>query len=114
MEENTRIFELVLYFTRRVMIKPIEPKFETIKKYNPTLDNDNLLDIFSDLRNKYKKNLEKYEQTKNESTITDFVLIIENEDFYKKVKEFEKNDFFVEWTDNSKRLIDETLVRFAK
>jgi hypothetical protein len=114
MEENNRIFELVLYFTRRVTVKPTEPKFETIKKYNPNLDDDSLLDIFSDLKNKYEKNLEKYEKNKNESTITDFVLIIENEDFYNKIKEFEKNDFFLNWTSNSKRLIDETLVRFTK
>jgi hypothetical protein len=110
----TENFELVLYFSRRVAVKPSEPVFEELQKSNPALDTDSLLDIYSDLKNKYKVDLVKYEKLKNATLVTDYIRIPEDEDFIDNVKAFEKNDFFVEWSKSSKALIDKTLVQMIR
>jgi len=114
MTEYTEKFELVLYYNRKISVKPIDVDFEAIKKSNPNLCVDQLLDIYSDCKNKYKEDIIKYENNRNDSVISDFVLIPENESFFIKVKEFEKNNFFVEWNKSSKKLIDETIINILK
>lgn len=110
----TETFELVLYFNRRAVVKPSEPDFETIQKANSTLDMDGVLDIYSDLKNKYNEDMKKYEKIRNDSIVSDYIRIPEDENFIETVKEFEKNNFFVEWQKGSKRLIDETFVKLLK
>ena len=114
MTEYTNIFELVLYFNRRAVVKPSEPVFEEIQKSNPSLTTDEILDIYSDLKNKYKEDMKKYEKTKNDSILEDYVRITEDENFIENVKEFEKNTFFVDWLKNSRKLIDETFVKMLR
>jgi hypothetical protein len=114
MTEYTNIFELVLYFNRRAVVKPSEPVFEAIQKDNPSLDTDAVLDIYSDLKNKYKEDMKKYEKIKNESTVEDYIRIADDENFIENVKEFEANDFFIDWQKSSKKLIDETFVKILK
>jgi hypothetical protein len=110
MTEYTEMFDVVLYFNRRVFVKPKEPVFEDIQKSNPTLDTDNILDIYSDLNKKYKNDLEKYEMLENKDLIvTGCVLIPEDEHFIKNYRSIEKDDFFVEWTDSSKNIINSTI-----
>ena len=114
MTEHTEIFEIVLCYTRKAVVKPSEPEFEAIQKSNPKLDIDNVLDIYSELKNKYKADLAKYEINKSDVIISDFILILEDENFMKKVKDFEKNNFFIEWEKSSKKIINETIVNILK
>ena len=55
MAEYTEKFELVLYYNRRAVVKPCEPSYEELQNNNPGLTTDDLLDLFSDLKNKYKE-----------------------------------------------------------
>lgn len=114
MTEYTEIFELVLYYNRRAVVKPSEPRFEEIQINNPALETDDLLDIYSDLKNKYKEDMIKYEKTKNDSVVSEFVRIPEDETFFEKVKEIENKSYFIEWHKTSKKLIDETFVKLLK
>jgi hypothetical protein len=112
--EYTETFELVLYFNRRAVVKPSEPIFESIQKENSTIDMDSALDIYSDLKNKYKIDMIKYERIRNDSVISDYVRIPEDDNFIETIKSFEKEGFFVSWQKGSKRLIDETFVNLLK
>lgn len=114
MAEYTEKFELVLYYNRRAVVKPSEPVYEEIQKNNPALDVDNLLDLYSDLKNRYKEDIKKYAKVSNDSIVSDYVRIPEDENFIDMVKAFEKNDFFVEWDKTSKKLIDSTFVKLLK
>jgi hypothetical protein len=112
--EYTETFELVLYFNRRAVVTPSEPIFESIQKENSTIDMDSALDIYSDLKNKYKIDMIKYERIRNDSVISDYVRIPEDDNFIETIKSFEKEGFFVSWQKGSKRLIDETFVNLLK
>ena len=114
MAEYTEIFELVLYYNRRAVVKPSEPVYEEIQNNNPALDIDTLLDLYSDLKNKYKEDIRKYSKVSNDSIVSDYVRIAEDENFIDSVKTFEKNDFFIEWSKTSKKLIDNTFVKILK
>jgi len=114
MTEETRKIDIVLYYTRKAVVAPIEPKFENLKNIYPDLDNNSLLDIFSNNIKKYKKNLARFEDYNDDNIISDFVLIAENDNFIAKVKKFEKNAFFIEWNKNSKNLISETIQNIYK
>jgi hypothetical protein len=107
MTEYSEVFDVILNYTRKVVVKPTEPTFESVKTANPDFNIDNLLDVFSDLKQEYNKKLEKYEE--NDTVVTSFVFITEDENFMKNVKNFEKNDFFIHWTDSAKKLINHTL-----
>lgn len=114
MTEYTEIFELVLYYNRRAVVKPSELKFDDVQKKNPELNTDELLDIYSNLKNKYKESIIKYEKIKNDSVVSEFVRITEDETFFEKVKEVENKPYFIEWHKTSKKLIDETFVKLLK
>jgi len=114
MTEYIEDFELVLYYNRRAVVKPFEPVYDELQKNNPALDTDNLLDLYSDLKNKYKEDMKKYAKVCNDSIVSDYVRIPEDKNFIDKVKAFEKNDFFVEWDKSSKKLIDNTFVKLLK
>jgi hypothetical protein len=107
-------FELVLYYNRRTVIKPTEPVFEEIKKNNPNLSTDQLLDLFTDLKNKYKKDLERYEKNKDKSVVECFVRFPSNSELPDKVRDFEEKDFFIEWSKESKSLINNTMMNLFK
>lgn len=106
MTEYTEIFDVVLYFNRKVFLKPKEPVFEEIQKSNPTLNTDNILDLYSELIKRYKIDLEEYELKNKDFIVTGCVLIPEDENFIKNYSSIEKDDFFVEWTESSKNIID--------
>lgn len=114
MAENTEIFELVLYYNRRAVIKPSEPDYKNLQKNNPALDTDDILDLFNDLSKKYKEDIKKYEKVKNDSIISEYVRVPEDENFIEKVKNIEKEPYFIEWQKTSKKLIDETFVKLLK
>ena len=114
MTEYTETFELVLYYNRRAVVKPSEPVFENLQSTNLDLDTDGVLDLYSDLKNKYNADRKVYEKVKNDSIISEYVRIPEDANFIEKVKEIEKEPFFIEWKKNSKRLIDETFVKLLK
>jgi hypothetical protein len=114
MTEYTENFEIVLYYKRRAVVKPSEPNYNNLQISNPALDTDQLLDLYSDLKNKYKEDIKKYEQSKNDSILEDHVRIPEDEHFIEKVKNFEKNRFFIEWEKTSKKLIDNTYLKLLK
>jgi len=59
MTEYTETFELVLYYNRRAVVKPSEPVFEQIQSTNLDLDTDGVLDLYSDLKNKYKVDMKR-------------------------------------------------------
>ena len=95
MIENTTNFDIILYYTRTVAVTPVEPSFALLRSTNAELSMDELLDIYSALKVKYKKKLTEYEKMKKDSFIVSYTFITENEDFMENVKEFEKNDFFI-------------------
>lgn len=99
-----RIVDVVLYYTRKVFVKP---SFESIKNSNPELDTDKLLDIYSEALKKYQKVENYIDDSKN--IISTFVLIPQNENFIENIQKFESNDVFIEWSKNSKELINEIL-----
>lgn len=114
MTEYTENFELVLYYNRRAVVKPSEPVYEELHENNPALDTDNLLDLYSNLKNKYKIDMKKYAKVSNDSIVSDYIRVPEDEKFIDNVKAFEQNDFFVDWDKNSKKLIDTTFVKLLK
>jgi hypothetical protein len=114
MTEYTEKFEIVLYYKRRAVVKPSEPNYNNLQISNPALDTDQLLDLYSDLKNKYKEDMKNYEKVKTDSILEDYVRIPEDEHFIEKVKTFEKNGFFIEWNKTSKKLIDNTFVKMLK
>lgn len=110
MTEYTKVFDIVLYFNRRIFIKPTEPVFSEIQKSNPTLNTDGILDIYSELNNKYKEDLKKYENLNNKDIIVlACVLIPEDENFIKNYQAVEKDNYFIEWDKKSYELIKETI-----
>jgi len=110
MTEYTEIFDIVLYFNRKVFLKPTEPVFSEIQKSNPTLNTDGVLDIYSDLNNKYKEDVNKYESLVNKDIIvTGCALIPEDKNFIKNYISIQNDAFFVEWDKKSKKIIDETV-----
>lgn len=114
MTEYTENFELVLYYNRRAVAKPSEPSYEELSIDNINLEMNDLLDLYSNLKKKYNKDVIDYEKNRNDSIISSYVRIPEDDNFIKAVKKFEKNDFFVEWEKTSKKLIDETFVKLLK
>lgn len=114
MSQNNENFELVLYYTRRVVAKPLEPDFLQIQIDHPEFTTDEALDYFSGLKDKYKEELKNWENIKDDSTIKCFIRFREDKKFIENIKKFEKNPFFVEWLENSKKLIDETFLKFLK
>ena len=91
-------FEIVLYYNRLVFVKP---SFDHVKESNTELNTDDILDLYSDLLNKYKEN--------SKITVSSHIFILEDEDFISNVKEFEKNDFFVECENTSNKTIEEII-----
>ena len=114
MTDYTENFEIVLYYKRKAVVKPSEPNYTELQIFNSDLDTDELLDLYSDLKNKYKEDMKKYEKAKNDSILEDHVRIPEDEHFIEKVKNFEKNRFFIEWEKTSKKLIDNTYLKLLK
>lgn len=115
MTEYNEIFDVVLYFKRKIFAKPIEPVFGEIQKSNPNLDTDGVLDLYSELNRKYKDDLEKYEKIENKDVIvTGCALIPEDCNFIKNYRSIEKDDFFVEWDKKSKKMIEETISKLLK
>jgi hypothetical protein len=114
MTEYNEIFELVLYFDRRAVSKPNKPSFEDIRNSNPALNYDDLLDIYSEFKNKYKSDMIRYEKIKNDAIVPDFVRISADEEFMEKIKKFEKNNFFIKWDECSQKLINETFMKLTK
>jgi hypothetical protein len=108
MTEETKV-DIVLYYTRTAIAEPSEPKFDDVKKSYPDIDTDSLLDIFSNKLKNYKKNLAIFENYKDNNVLSEFVLIAEDENFIENVQNFQKNEFFIDWTKNSKNLISETI-----
>lgn len=111
MTEYNEIFDVILNYNRKAIVKPIEPTFESVKTANSNFSVDDLLDVYSDLKNEYNSKLAKYEDIKTDDIITSYVFISEDDEFMKNVKDFEKNDFFIKWTDSAKKLINETLIK---
>jgi len=112
MIEYTEIFDIVLYFNRKVFVKPKKTTFLELQKNNPMLNIDEILDIFSDLNIKYEKDLNSHESLENKDlVISACVLIPEDKNFIKNCKLIEKDSFFIEWTKSSKKLMDETIVK---
>jgi len=111
---HTKTFELVLYFNRRAVAKPYEPVIENLVEVNSDMVMDDILDLYSDLKNKYKEDMKKYEKNKNDSVVTDFVRILEDKSFIENVKKIEKETYFIEWDKNSKKLIDNTFLKLLK
>lgn len=114
MTEYNEIFELVLYYNRRAVVKPHELKFEDIQQDNLNMSVDEQLDLYSKNKEQYKEDLIQYEMVKNDSIVSDYVRITEDEKFIENVKNFEKNDFFIKWNKSSKKLIDVTFVKLLK
>ena len=114
MTDYTNVFELVLYYERRAVVKPSEPTYEEIQKNNPALETDDLLDLYNDLIKRHKEDMKIYEKTKNDSVVTEFVRIPEDETFIERVKSIEKEPYFIEWEKTSKKLIDSTFVKLLK
>jgi hypothetical protein len=114
MAEYTENFEIVLYYKRRAVVKPSEPNYTELQILNLDLSTDELLDLYSDLKNKYKEDMKKYEKIKDNSVLNDHVRIPEDEHFIEEVRKFEKNGFFIEWSKTSKKLIDNTFLKFIK
>lgn len=104
-DNNSEVFDVVLYYNRKISVKPSMPKFENLYNKNSNMTIDELLDNFSDMKKKFENDLYKY--VENGDTIYSYVFIKENENFIKNVKEFENNDFFVSWSESSKTLIKE-------
>jgi len=110
MTEYNETFDVVLYFKRRVFVKPIEPVFSDIQKENPNLDTDGALDLYSVLNKKYKEDLEKYEKIQNKDLIvTGCALIPEDNNFVKNLHKIEGDGFFVSWDKKSSDLIVDTI-----
>jgi len=107
MSEYNVVFDVVLYYTRKEIVKPEEPVFNNIKRENTDSTMDNLLDIYSALIKKYKKDIIEYEKMKNDSTVKDFIIFSEDDFLIENIIKFEKNEFFVDWNENSKRIINE-------
>lgn len=107
-------WDVVLYYTRKINVPPIEPIFEDVKKSNPNLTIDEMLDIFSELKLNYQKELSYYENNKIDGTSSSFVFFPCDETFIDNVKNFEKNNFFIEWAKNSKELIKDTIIKLSK
>lgn len=114
MSEYTENFELVLYYTRRAVVKPTEPVYNNIQNDNIDFTSDQLLDLYSELKNKFREDMITYEKVKNDSIVSDYVRISEDITFIEKIKEFEKNDFFIGWEKNTKNLINNTFVKLLK
>jgi hypothetical protein len=110
MTESTSNFDIILYYTRTVTVKPVEPSFSLLMSTNPELSMDELLDIYSALKAKYTKKLTEYEAMKTDSLVSTYTFISEDENFMENVKNFEKNDFFVEWSKESERIINQAIV----
>ena len=92
----TEKFDIVLYYDSLVFVKP---SFDDVKASNPELNTDDILDIYSDLLNKYQ----------NKITVPSHTFILDDENFISNVQEFEKNDFFIEWDKSSKKTIEEII-----
>lgn len=110
MTEYTEVFDIVLYFNRKVFVKPIEPVFTEIQKANPALNIDDILDIYSDLNNKYKEDVYKYDRLENKDIIvTGCALIPEDKNFISNCQKIEADEFFVKWEKKSYDIIKETI-----
>lgn len=106
-------WDVVLYYIRTITTPPVEPKFEDVKQKYAYLNTDELLDVFSELKSHYQKELVEYEKIKVEGTIQKTVFFTYDKYFVNNVKNFEKNSFFVQWTDSSKEHIKETIIKLS-
>ena len=106
--------DIVLYYTRNLKVSPKEPNFNNIRQENPDFTIDQLLDIYSKLKSKYLEELDIFNSTNTGGTITEFIFFPFNKTFIDNVKKFEKNDFFIEWSSNTKKLITETIIKLSK
>lgn len=107
-------WDIVLYYTRYICTPPIEPNFDDIKKSNPNLSINELLDIFSEHKSNYQKELLNYENNKIDGTSSSFVFFPLDDTFINNVKNFEKNSFFIDWNKRSKDIINETIINLNK
>lgn len=109
MTEYNENFEIVLYYNRSIISKPIKPSFENVKSSNPKLNTNELLDIYSKLLNKYKEELSRLKQMED-IIVSSYVFIEEDKNFISNVKKFEENEFFIEWEDDTKKIIKEVIL----
>ena len=110
MTEYNEIFDVVLYFKRKVFVAPKEPVFSYLQKENPDLNTDGILDLYSELNRKYKEDIVKYEKIENKGLIvTGCALIPEDNNFVKNCNKIENDGFFIEWDKKSNDLIIDTI-----
>ena len=110
MTEYNEIFDVVLYYKRKVFVKPTEPIFGDVQKENTNLDTDGVLDLYSVLSRKYKEDLKKYESVENKGmTVLASVLIPEDDNFIENYLSIENDLHFIEWDKNSEKLIKSTV-----
>jgi hypothetical protein len=104
MTEYDEIFEIVLYYKRSIIEKPIKPIFKELQLSNPTLNTNDVLDIYSKSLNTYKEELSQL-KIMEDKILTGYVFVKEDENFMSNVKKFEENDFFIEWENDTKETI---------
>lgn len=102
MTELNEKFDIVLYYTRNTIVAPVEPSYQSVVDANPGCKIDDVLDIYSNILSQYKKDIEKYNDEKHlNKVIESYVFIPEDEKFIENVHAFEKNNFFIGWTESS-------------
>jgi len=106
---NLILDNIVLYYKRKETIKPIEPSFNNIREENPDYTMDNLLDKYSELKKKHKEDLIVYEKTKTDNIVEGTIIIPEDDFLVENIRKFERNEFFIDWNENSKRLINDVI-----
>jgi hypothetical protein len=109
MTEYNENFEIVLYYNCSIISKPIKPSFEDVKSSNPKLNTNQILDIYSKLLNKYKEEISQLKQM-DDIIVSSYIFIEEDKNFMSNVKKFEENEFFIEWQDDTKKIIKEVLL----
>jgi hypothetical protein len=92
-------FDIVLYFTR-CNSKPIEPSYEKIQSENPNMSIDDILDTYNLQKITYSEELKKYSPDNN-SIKEDFVTIPDDDNFMNVVKNIEKSNYFIAWSESS-------------
>jgi len=108
------MFQCVLYYKRLTVVPPPKPSVVKMVDFNSPSsydDYDTILDRYNESIRKYKKILNEYEKIKDNSVTNSFVMFYEDENFIKNVKEFEKNEFFIEWDSHSEEIIKNRMMK---
>jgi hypothetical protein len=116
MSEVNETWDVVLYYKRKVVCTPTKPKFEEIKNDNPNLKMDDLLDIYSDANQKYQEEISKcdIDDINNKETVLDFIFFTDDENLLKNIKNFERKNFFAEWNKDTKKRINDIIIKLSK